>query len=103
MVSVKVYLAQLRALLDTGALPNIISKRLCEEPRLSPTETSRRLTVLDGARTRVLGEVGGAPVTFDTPTTHHTFLVLVASPFDLNYGNGNSRGSNLNASIRSDS
>lgn len=103
MVSVKAYFAQLRARLYTGALSDIMSKRLCEKLHLSPTETSRRVTAADDATTRVLGGVGGVPVTSDTQTMHHEFLVLADSLFDLNSGNGNSRGSYLYASIRSDS
>lgn len=86
MVSVKVYGSDVRALLDTGALPNIMSHRLCEESHLNPSENLRRIKVADRATARVWGELKGVLVTFDTLTANLTFLVVADFPFDLIIG-----------------
>ena len=66
VVPVKIFGTEWWALLDTGAVPNIISKRMIEHLSLSPEETQRRITVADGSSSKCDGVVAEVPIAFDT-------------------------------------
>lgn len=63
MVEMEVYGTRTRALLDTGALRNIISGDLCRRLHLVPQQTTLRITVADGKAARVLGAVTASQLT----------------------------------------
>ena len=86
VVNVRVYGTDCSALLDSGAVPNIISHALAEKLALAPTETHRRIRVADGSITPCLGFLSDVPLTFDDLTVYADFLVVRGPPFDVIVG-----------------
>lgn len=74
------------ALLDTGAVTNLISGDLCQKLALSPTEIDRQVTVADGTVAKFLGSVKGVPVSYGSIVSHLEFLVVKNTPFDVIVG-----------------
>ena len=55
VVTLKVYGIESEALLDSGAVPNIISPKLVAKLSLSPQPTGKHITVTDGGNAPCLG------------------------------------------------
>lgn len=69
------------ALLDTGAVPNLMSWDLCKKIALSPTATDHLVTVADGAVGHVFGCVGEVLVLCGSLVVRLNFLVVHNEPF----------------------
>eukprot|EP00172_Hildenbrandia_rubra_P002482 Plantae.Rhodophyta-Hildenbrandia_rubra.ctg3341.p1 GENE.Plantae.Rhodophyta-Hildenbrandia_rubra.ctg3341~~Plantae.Rhodophyta-Hildenbrandia_rubra.ctg3341.p1 ORF type:complete len:780 (+),score=121.43 Plantae.Rhodophyta-Hildenbrandia_rubra.ctg3341:795-3134(+) len=77
---------KIHVLLDSGAIPNIMSKTLADRLNVEVVESSRKLTVANGEGARSVGIVENLPVTFDSAPVAISFLALEATPFDLLLG-----------------
>ena len=86
VVTIRVYGTVTQALLDSGAVPNLMSSRLAESLSLRPEATTRSITVADGTKAVVCGIVHGAPVSFGGLTEPLDFLVVEGTPFDVIIG-----------------
>ena len=64
LVTLKVYGTEGEALLDSGAVPNIISPKLVVKLCLSPQPTGKRITVADGGNAPCLGSLLQMPTSF---------------------------------------
>ena len=64
VVSVRVYGIETQALLDSEAIPNLMSDRLADLLSLSPEATTKTITVAGGTAAKVHGTVGKVPVSF---------------------------------------
>lgn len=60
----KFYSTETHALIDTGAVPNLIFQEFCARLSLSPKATDLKIKVTDGAVARVLGCFMYVPVSF---------------------------------------
>lgn len=74
------------ALLDTGALPNMMTEKFPQRLGLAPTATSRRITVADDGKRAVVRDVKSAPVHLGSLTVPMNFLVLCDAPCDVIIG-----------------
>ena len=86
LVPVKIYSKEAQALLDSGAIPNLMSSRLSDELSLIPSPTSRQITVANGDTSQCIGTVSGVPVSFTDLVVPIDFLVVLNTPFDLIIG-----------------
>lgn len=73
----------MRALLDTGPLPNILSADLCRNLHLVPKPTTRHIKVADGKASQVLWEMKAVPTPFAKKNVPFSYLVLTDAPFEL--------------------
>ena len=75
-----------QALLDSGAVPNIMSpylkKRLC----LTPDSMKKHITVADGKSSPFVGSLVQVPVSFGEPVSKMDFLVVTGTPHDVIVG-----------------
>ena len=85
-VNVRVYGTTCSALLDSGAVPNIMSLPLAELLSLSPRDTGKRIRVADGSVSRCVGVLTEIPVVFDNIVVPTNFLVVSSPPCDLLLG-----------------
>ena len=83
VVSVQVYGIQMRALLDSGAIPNIMNASVASKLSLSPKPTSTNITVANGQKTTWLGSIEDVPVSFNGTVTSINFLDFAGSPVDI--------------------
>lgn len=61
-LAVKAYGTETQAILDTDAVPNLMSWEFCETLSLAPMDTDRQVTVADRTITEVIGCVRKIPV-----------------------------------------
>ena len=85
-VNVRVYGTTCSALLDSGAVPNIVSHPLAELLSLSPKDTGKKIRVADGSVSRCVGVLTDIPVAFDNIVVPTNFLVVSSPPCDLLLG-----------------
>ena len=83
LVLLTVHSEPVYALLDSGAIPDIMSARLAEKLKLEVEPTNRRIIVANGASEGVKGTVTNIPVGFGSVVTRLNFLVMESVPFDL--------------------
>ena len=76
----------MRALLDSGAIPNFMNASVASKLSLSPKPTSTKITVANGQKTTCLGSIEGVPVSLKGTVTSLNFLVVEGSPFDILIG-----------------
>ena len=86
LVTVKVYGTEAQALLDSGAVPNIILPKLASKLCLSPQPTEKHITVADGANAPCLGSLHQIPTSFGEVIVKLDFLVVKGRPFDVIIG-----------------
>ena len=86
LVPVKIYSKEAQALLDSGAIPTLMSSRLSDELSLIPSPTSRQITVANGDTSQCIETVSRVPVSFTDLIVPIHFLVVLNSPFDLIIG-----------------
>ena len=86
VVSVLVYGTETQALLDSGAIPNLMSDRLAVLLFLSPEATTKKITVADETAAKVHGTVGKVPVSFAGLKNQLDFLVVEGNSFDVIIG-----------------
>ena len=83
IIAVQVYGTLVEALLDSGAVPNLISARLCEEIVISYEYNPKKITVADGVRTLCEASISSVPASFSGSVVSLDFLVLKNPPLDL--------------------
>ena len=83
---VRIFGREIRALLDTGAIPNIISADLARQLCLLPKRTKQRITVADGSSANCIGRVKDVPITFGNLTASMDFLTIEKAPIGLIIG-----------------
>ncbi len=71
----KAYGKEMYTLLDSGGIPNIVSRSLADRLHLSPLTTSRRIQGVAGHVEGKLGVVEDVPVDFDGAIVPINFLV----------------------------
>ena len=86
VVSVYVYGTQIRALLDSGAILNVMNASVASELSLSPKPTSTNITVANGQKTTCLGSIEDVPISFNGTFTSLNFLVVEGSSVDILIG-----------------
>ena len=86
VVTLKVYGTEAEALLDSGAVPNIISPKLVAKLSLSPQPTGKHITVVDGGNVPCLGALLQIPTSFGGLVVNSDFLVVKGTPFDFDHG-----------------
>ena len=86
MVSVKVYGTYAQALLDSGAVPYLMSVSLAGVHPLSLEPRTKRITVTDGSNAVVRGFLERIPVSFGTLAVHFDFIVVEVTPVDVIIG-----------------
>ena len=86
VVSVQIYGTHMRALLDSGAIPNVMNASVASKLSLSPKPTSTKITVAIGHKTTCLGSIEDVPVLFNGTVPSLNFLVVAGSPLDILIG-----------------
>ena len=86
VVAVQVYGTQMRALLESGSIPNVMNASVASKLSLSPKPTSTKITVANGQKTTCLGSIEDVPVSFNGTVTSLNFLVVAGSPVDILIG-----------------
>ena len=86
LVSVTVYSEPVYALLDSGAIPNVMSMKFAKKLNLEVTPTNRRIVVANGASDGCEGVVSNVPVAFGSIVMRLKFLVIENMPFDIIIG-----------------
>ena len=86
VVAVQVYGTQMTALLDSGAIPNVMNASVASKLSLSPKPTSTKITVANGQKTTCLGSIEDVPVSFNVTVTSLNFLVVSGSTVDILIG-----------------
>lgn len=74
------------ALLDTGAVPDILSLSFSQRLSLRFTSTTKCITVANGQICATVGIVQDVPISFLDKTLRLKFLVVKDSPFDVIVG-----------------
>ena len=86
VVELVVYSEAVYGLLDSGAIPNVMSDKLANKLRLYLSRTERRIIVADGTSGSCAGSISGIPVSFGSIVMHLDFLVVSSVPYDLIIG-----------------
>ncbi len=86
VVWITVYSEPVYGILDTSAIPNVISDTLVEKLRLNLTPTKRRIVVADGTTGACTGILEAIPVSFGSIVVRLNFMVIKSLPYDLNLG-----------------
>lgn len=86
VVPVQIYGTSTSALLDTGAVPNLISEELAKHLKLNPKPTLKTITVADGSNSSCIGRLRQIPVTFGRLTVHMDFLTVKDAPLGVIIG-----------------
>lgn len=73
-------------LLHSGAVPGVMSLRLCHCPQVVPMQRKRRVAMVDSREAVVAGEVSRVPVTTGQSTAEISCLVLRSSRQELIIG-----------------
>ena len=86
LVTVRVYSTVAQALLDSSAVPNLISPKLVSHLCLTPRPSKKRITVADGGNAPCNGVLLQVPTSFGELTVNLDYLVVEGTPFDLIIG-----------------
>ena len=79
VTTVRVYGTAARALLDSGAVPNIMPPKLVQKLPLTPKATAKYITVANGNNAACVGILDHVPVSFGS-------LVVSGAPYDVIIG-----------------
>ena len=83
VVELAVYSEAVYGLLDSGAIPNVMSDKLGRKLRLELSPTERRTIVADGTSRSCAESISGIPVSFGSKVMRLEFLVIASVPYDL--------------------
>ena len=86
VVGVQVFATDVTALLDTGAVPNLISAELVDHLNLVSKETRKTITTADGSSSNCIGRLRNVPITFGHITVPLDFYVVRRTPLGLIVG-----------------
>ena len=83
VIIVQVYGTDAQALLDSGAVPNIMSLYLMKRLSLTPESPKKHITVADGKISPCVGSLRQVPVSFGGLVSKMDFLVATGTPYDV--------------------
>ena len=86
VTSLTVHSEPVYALLDSGAIPNVMSTGLAKKLKLDLEPTNRRIIVADGSSGSCQGVVSAIPVGFGDIVKRLDFMVVDSVPYDLIIG-----------------
>ena len=86
VLRVKVYSEETFALLDSGAIPNVMSLPMVERLNLELRPTERSVKVANGSTEACTGVAERVPIRFGEITVYLDFLVLPGAPYDVIIG-----------------
>ena len=86
VVELEVYSEAVYGLLDSGAVPNVMSDKVANKLRLELSPTERRIIVADRTSGGCAGSISGIPVSFGSIVMRLDFLVIAPVPYDLIIG-----------------
>lgn len=86
VVSVQVYGTEMKELLDSGAVPNIMNESVASQLSLSPKLSLTEITVANGQKTTFLGAIEDLPVSFNSTIISLNSLVVEGSPVGILIG-----------------
>ena len=86
VVRLTVHSEHVYALLDSGAIPNVMSLELARKLKLELRPSSRRIIVADGSTNACEGIVDSVPVGFGNIVKKLRFMVIKSVPFHLIIG-----------------
>lgn len=76
-----------RAVLDSSAVPHILSKEFEGRLGIEPDKTKRRITAVTGEKSPLVGMLKYVPVSLDEKDVKLNFVVVKGSPYDVTVGN----------------
>ena len=83
VVTVQCYGTDAQALLDSGAVPNIMSPHRMKRLSLTPDITKKHINVADGKSSPCVGLLGQVPFSFGGLVNKMDFLVVTGTPYDM--------------------
>ena len=86
VVAVRVFLTDVQALLDTGAVPNLLSTSPAYDLGLTLKPTTKKMTVANGKRFIFHGSFETVPISLAGIRVSVDFLVFNGMPFDVTIG-----------------
>ena len=86
-LTVTIYGHPIRVLLDTGAIPNLLSLAVAQKIGVRTEQSKATIRVANGDTAQSVGEVRNLPVTFDDMVVPLDFIVLENSVFGMILGN----------------
>ena len=86
VVQIKTFGTDAEALLDSGAVPNLISEKLCKKLSVDFNKKHIGLTVADGQRAHSIGTITDVPISFDDLHISMDFYVMKNPPFEVIIG-----------------
>ena len=86
ITTVRVYGTEAHAMLDSGAVPNIMSPKLVQKLSLTPKATKKHITVANGKDEPCMGILEQVPVSFGNLVSKMDFLVVNGAPYDVIIG-----------------
>lgn len=72
--------------MDSRAIQNVISSKLCEKMGFKPEEFPRRISTATGQNAKQLGVLKSLPITLGRIDEDMDFLVLEGCPYELTIG-----------------
>lgn len=86
-VLIKVYASDVFVLLDSGAVPNLLSQELVELLNLSVKDTLKTITCANGSNTSIADRARNVPITLGASMTSQIdFLAVINASFGLIIG-----------------
>ncbi len=86
IMQLMVYFEHVFGILDSRAIPNVMSDRLANKLKLSLTPTERRIIVADLSTGGCKGIASDVPVVFGKVVVRLKFMVIESVPYDLIIG-----------------
>lgn len=83
LINLQAHVTKKQAVLDTGAIPNLISDALAKKLSITPEDTTRRITMADVKTAVVLLITSKFPDVFEYQNTNLYFLVVEGVPVYL--------------------
>lgn len=85
-VPIKIFETHIQALLDTGAVPNLVSRQLCEQLCVKPEKSEKSIKVADGSMAPTCENLKEIPIFFGGHPISLDFLVVYETPVDMIIG-----------------
>ena len=86
LVTVSLYNNAFQALIDSGAVPDLISKKVVDKIGLDLKPTEESIIVADGSSSKCLGQTAVVPLMFDKAKVKFKPLVMEVLPYDIIIG-----------------
>ena len=86
LVTVSLYNNEFQALIDSGAVPDLISKTVVDKIGLDLKPTEESIIVADGTSSKCIGQTAVVPLMFDKAKVKFKPLVMEVLPYDIIIG-----------------